>query len=114
MKQKSLANKVLNEIIKFKSDMLKSKTVKCVTKNALPDYKKSRLIFSETTLQIYLWQYIKVVNRFIPLYHIVLVQIKTIATYYVSWKKKPVNRNSSMRRTKQNSLYQIQEKIKVR
>ena len=45
MKQKSLANKVFNEIIKFKSDMLKSKTVKCVTKNALPDYKKSRLIF---------------------------------------------------------------------
>ena len=61
MKQKSLANKVFNEIIKFKSDMLKSKTVKCVGKNVLPDYK-----------------------------------------------------NSSMRRTKQNSLYQIQGKIKVR
>lgn len=45
MKQKSLANKVFNEIIKFKSDMLKSKTVKCVGKNVLPDYKKSRLIF---------------------------------------------------------------------
>ena len=45
MKQKSLANKVFNEIIKLKSDMLKSKTVKCVGKNVLPDYKKSRLIF---------------------------------------------------------------------
>ena len=45
MKQKNLANKVFIEIIKFKSDMLKSKTVKYVVKNVLPDYKKSRLIF---------------------------------------------------------------------
>ena len=45
MKQKNLSNKVFIEIIKFKSDMLKSKTVKYVVKNVLPDYKKSRLIF---------------------------------------------------------------------
>ena len=59
MKQKNLSNKVFIEIIKFKSDMLKSKTVKYVVKNVLPDYKKSRLIF--------FWNNI-IINIFVTVY----------------------------------------------
>ena len=63
-------------------------------------------------LWIYLFHYIKkllrhyinAVNSFIPLHQIILLYIKTMDIYCVSCKENIVNKNSRVRRTKQNRL----------
>ena len=49
-------------------------------------------------------QHINVANTFIPLYQIILLQIKAIEMYCVTCKRNIANKSSSVTRTKQNRL----------
>ena len=46
----------------------------------------------------YLGQYINVANTFIPLYHMILLHIKTMEINCVSCKKNIANKNSSVKK----------------
>ena len=54
-----------------------------------------------------MWQYVNVTNNLILLYQIILLHIKTFETYFVGFMNNIANKNSTVKRTKQNRLIAV-------